>query len=378
MQGDEYFSHYADGKWRTRYYDEELRHTSEIGLILAEKLWSLYGEGQLFDLVSDEKPSVVSMASFSIEGLKAVRSMAASSGTSEYRDVCVNPAYSESQPEDVASKTIRAERGVLGAKLAFMHDQMLSRALVSIAESDPKKAEKPGHISKIVRDNILSQNRELARLLAPWQVLICVNYDSSTDGKVKNTELSVKRRPNLPVPDWLEGPNQSMDPIDLLCSLISEIETLIVLNHWVAENHLPYLAVIAPPQFESGSIGHESRNPHADIFLCNLMPESNEIIPIQIKKRSHVMQSKDYIKGMRFITPRELGLCDMGNVTIKCGDICQTGQRVTYTYGKILNYFVETTLVAKGRKPKKAQLQGYKQTLDRAITGLENALKDRP
>jgi len=376
MQGNEYFSHYADGKWRTKYFDDESRQACDIGLILADKLWRLYGDGQIFELASGEAPGVLSSANLSVEALKAVRSLS-SSVPSSYRGLEVDPAYAESSHEDkidVASKTIREERSALGAKLAITHDQMLSRCIMNIAKSHPERVEDPEYVGKIVRDNILFQNRELANRLAPWQGLIHASYDSTSGGIITNTEVSVKRRPNFPVPDWLEGSDLSTDPVNLLCSLIGEAETLIVLNHWVAENNLPYLPVLAPMHFEAGSYDASRKNPHADILLCNLMPDSNEVIPVQVKRKSNSMYAENYIEGMRFVTPQDLGLWEIEPRVIKHNGIVNTGQRVTYVYGKILNDFVETTLASKGKKPKKAQLQGYKQTLEDAIPGLEYAL----
>ncbi len=277
--------------------------------------------------------------------------------------------------EVAAFASMCAERDGVNACIAEHHDNMLSKALVELQKHGSRgKTLDERLVSRVVKESINGQRKPLAEMLTPWQTILLAHYDSDPKGSTQQYSLDVIRNRDVPIPSWLTGTTNPDGAGQLLSSLISETEMLVVLNEWVVDRGLPYLPIIAPVFYETGPYNHKAGNPHADLFLCSLIPGRNDIIPIQVKKSHRPVHESKYIKGMTFLTPEDLGQYEQTNVIMKVNDKTISGYRYTLRYGAISTQFMKLHTPPKGRQPSKVDREVYAVQLQRAFEGLDAKL----
>lgn len=151
--------------------------------------------------------------------------------------------------------------------------------------------------------------------------------------------------------------------------MLSEIETLLSLQEWVVERRLPYLPILAPCGFERGRLVDDTgKNMRADILLCSLLPDRNEIIPVQVKNNVTQWDRAEYHPGVVLVGPRQLGLESSENCIVRLGEHNRTGLRTVTKYGTITeHHFAARKILKNNAKVPKAILQAYTAALQPAF-----------
>ncbi len=367
MDGVEYFKHFETPE--SRFSERDNPNLVEISSDLAYKLRALYFVGDVA-LLGSQETQLANHATQTVSSHRQLRNlMGAIDLTYKPNDDMAD--LSDSGEQDVV-RMIKSERDTLSGRFAVHNDLLLSRVISKIhnAGPTPNKNSTP---QTIVKNELRSQNKELAKLLWGWQSTVRANYDSNDSGTYKDFSLEIDRSHGFHVPEWVLEAKDPDGPAQILCSIINELETLLVLNEWVVAKGLPYLPIIAPIHYEA-SITESAKNPHADILLCCLEPGVNDVVPIQVKKRVVEMTRERYIDGMVFITPQDFGQTNVSHLPIREKGVVRTGNRVTYTYGEILSDFVTANSMRKGYKPTKQQKKRQSDRIDLALAGIDRIM----
>lgn len=384
MNGEAYFSNYLDVAHRMHAV-KAAPMVLQAGGGLALKLVDLYASESIADIGALPEPEVVQQARAT---LAEVRSMSGTERVNKFmqltlcdlvqtiegaKDLVIDGV---TDPEELkAFACVAAERDSLNACVAEHHDRMLSQALVDLHQQGTKgKALDKARAAQVVKQSVNGQRKQLAEMLAPWQAILLAHYDFDPNTNGRAYSIDIIRNRNVAPPEWLQGTTNPDGAGQLLSSMISEAETLVVLNEWVVDRGLPYLPVISPVFFETGPYIRSTGNPHADLFLCSLVPGCNDLIPIQVKSNHSPVHAEKYIDGMVFITPQDLGQYEQTHTIMKTKGKAVTGLRYTARYGAISTQFMKLNLRSNGRQPTKVDRNVYGAQLETAFQGLDRIL----
>lgn len=251
---------------------------------------------------------------------------------------------------------------------------VLDGAVQQVHQLGLRKAITDKAVGKVVKNAICNERYTFNLFMRPYPGLLTVERDSTIvvarGGKEVDMRVSVKDN-DRPIPSWLTKTKEWDKPLRLTCSLYTETEALIALQEWIVERQLPYLPIVAPRRYEQGDlVGSFSPNTHANILLCCLVPDRNEIIPIQVKNNVLSSSRERYHPGVVLIGTDELGMQSFGTCIVQDGSRKKLGHRSTVTYGNILKYY----LMVHGKKgqkhratPPKESRQAYAALLEPAF-----------
>lgn len=349
---------------------------------LTNKLILLYGIGEIAFLGDEIEPQAVVEAVESVQdkrylyeaGALAVRNVRrghARLGERLVPDTLVfnkPPQEEESKPDlQQAAKSIENSCEELQLGLTMHSDLVLSHALLNLQRMvrGNRGELKDGQAPEAVRLAVTSQRRPMIEVIEPWRGIISFSRDMY---KSKEIDFSADvQRIHKHVPAWLQSIDGWHQPLHRLSAAITEVEALIVAQEWALARGLPYVPVISPKHLEGGGL-NGSKNPHADMLLCNVSPDSNEIIPVQIKNTLSPTIRQRYIDDMRFLTPQSLGFVRSHNQPVRLPDgIVRTGHRTTVELGHIIEGYYQCY----GRRRIKPSRAEYQEFMQRMQPGFE-------
>ena len=365
MDGKEYFGHFMEYKLSDSNFNNE--HALHAGESLADKLFLLYGVDQIYVINStngDERPLAVEMAERTCENFRFLGRVIAYTGADisidyqpvrEDRNGDREHGFDEERDPEVVQHC-----DVLDGRLSVYGDKVLSECLDQINKSG-KKIDGPNKVSEIVKNSLGENRNYLAELIqkAGWHKVLSKSHelDSTKTKQERVKSLQTLRDNGFDFGISEIDPNEGRFPysVDLVCSKLLELDALIALNNWVTYRNLPYLPVFAPKQYETGKFNRDAGNPHADLFLCNLTPGHNDIIPIQVKQKGG---RYGYIPQMQIIHPGVLRTEEITDSVVTDDEGRRfKDRRYTITFGGMVDANLDHQLKKKTSAKKELNIQ---------------------
>jgi len=283
-------------------------------------------------------------------------------------------------PEELVD-VLETNRADLQAGLAMYSDKLLSQAVHRVSAYGQRHSIGTKQVAHEISQVIANERRPLQEIIEQWRGIITIERDYSLDSKNRPADLVNMRvsadRQGKQIQAWVPETTEWHEPMQLLCAAVTEVETVIALNEWVIARKLPYLPVGAPLQFEQGYLADPSgKNMRADILLCCLLPERNEIIPTQVKNSTSVWARDEYHPGVALVAPRNLGQESAAHFPVKVGGRVRTGLRTITQYGGILDHYLTVRGKAtRGHKqPSKKSLRAYAEALQPAFNHFDREI----
>jgi hypothetical protein len=291
MDGKEYFSHYITRMPNSApFHSNDSLHAQAMHAPLARKLFHLYAQDEIKKLLADgTEIQTPKLAEMSIEGVRALQQVTRT----------LSPYYDSMDHIDPNEKSIHQQRLEISTQMSSISDYALSYCVSRISNIHNPNQLAPEGISKRVCEAISVSRKQSLESIKDWRISL-----SEYHHKFRNTDIdhffvadnsSAARKLSVEQDTRLD---EHDDDVLRTISVLHEIELFLALNHWVKERGLPYLPVFAPMQLEAGRLADAQDNPHADLFLCCMMPNQNDIIPIQVKKGRRKEDVDRYIDGM--------------------------------------------------------------------------------
>lgn len=357
---------------------------------LAEMVIGLYSERGIDHLADQEPHDVVAVANESLayfrETMRAQqannREQASQSGRAgmlrrsslAVSSAAVNDTTDTLPGEKLAYLSAR-DKDNIQTRLASYSWKVMTETTARIHKLGAKGAVTDEKIARAIKETITNERRIFASAVQVFRGVITVENDYSSIGTLRQKDkagmrVKVVRPHDRHTPKWMEQTDQWGDSLGLLCSAVTEAETLLILQEWVMANGLPYLPIIAPKEFEAGRLRHDKGaqgNLRADILLCSMVPGRNEIIPVQVKNFLDPAMYKYYDPGVVLVSPKHLGMEQIESRVITTTDSRQrVGTCLMTTYGGIMEqYFAVHPPGKNGRSgnPGKAAMQAYNKSL---------------
>lgn len=396
MNGKEYISSFIDKGYIEP--DSEIAEQLEAGYVdtnanLWARITGLY-DGEVHFLTDSLAPQVVMDARARLnEEHESAQILKAGASAVNYTmqkqglynpDKCIidrlPPDFSASMtPEELTAK-IENDQSILQAQLAGYSEGLLNLALFNIHKRSQGFNVGNKEIAQEIKIAINTKRGELREVLRPWQGVITIERDFALSragslAALKDVRVMVDRK-GQNIQEWVPATKEWHDPIHVLCSMASEVETLIALQEWVMDRQLPYLPVSAPFEFERGRLAsRKDGNKRADILVCCLVPDRNEIVPVQVKNTVSQAVRSEYHPGIVLVSPRDLGLESSESCIVRNNGRAETGHRTIVKYGTITdhNFTVHKTSARKARPPKQA-IAAYANTLKPAFEFFDASL----
>lgn len=394
MDGKEYTQSFVTGELADRStviadLSDVQRH--KFSSVLADKVHLLYGIGEIQFLTDEPTPLAVEAANetlsdMAIDGLSysaankiaVVRNRQAGRHSLPeqfiFKSLSLTSSTADKTSEEVA-KDIQTESGILSTHLVDYSDRMFSSALVRLNQRGRQKELTAGVVAKEVKQILGNERSRFRQVLEPYEGVISVQRDrpllsfNKTGGVVAMRVIA--ECGGKYVPDWLPAIREWNKPLQLLCGYLAEVEAFVALQEWVLERNLPYMPIMAPLQYEQGKLQPSFRggNMRADILLCCLLPDRNEIIPIQVKNDVTQKQRSEYNSNVVLVGAKELGMESIESCVLQMASDKKTGIRGTMRYGRILSHYLAARPAGgRARQPSKADRQLLADTLNPAFT----------
>jgi hypothetical protein len=401
MDGSEYISAFVLPK-APEYEPGELISPERVAEVinsgLADTVVALYFKGAIHDL-ADEAAPVVTLAREELaeireverEGRKQQKIEQTAMRRQNPRGVLrIAPAsqidpthtFSDQRLADISEmdKT-NVHTGLVGYSLKALYE-----AVSSVSHITAKGAYDDAKVAKAVKDTVSNERLTFGRVMHNYRGVITIEHDfNSTDRLTAKDKVGMRVKVVRPhdrhTPNWMERTDQWGDPLGLLCSAITEAETLLVLQEWVIARGLPYIPISAPSTFEDGVI-FDTTAPsfNADILLCSMVPGRNEIIPVQVKNYVDHKTREAYSDNVVLVSPRHLGMERAERQVVAIGSRQRMGTRLTVTYGKIMeSYFAIRSGGKSGRQttPSRAEREAFSAALQPGFEHFDREIGDR-
>jgi hypothetical protein len=369
MDGKEYFDHYRHTP-DSPFHPNDSLHAQALSASLARKLFHLYGEGEIHELT--EKGKISNSQKLSTNTLDEYRALQKITGS-------LLPYYESMDHIDPSDKSIDQQRLEISTQLSSVSDCVLSSCVTSIAKISNPNQLSPSGIGKRIRDAIGRHKDETVTSLKDWRISLSefhhnyrsINIDHffTTNNLLAARKLSVDQNTRL---------DEDNDDVLRAISVLHEIELFLALNHWVKERGLPYLPVFAPIQLEAGRLANGNDNPHADMLLCCMMPNQNDIIPIQVKKGRRQGDIERYIDGMVIWTNQDTYPVLLDRFTGAVNGRQHTIERSSCTYGKILEGYYQINTEKKQKRMSKAKRTEYLEPIEYIMAKLDRRFSYNP
>lgn len=404
MNGKEYISSFSKSdlvsRWQQPEDGSDLSVTPDVSLTAQiVDLYRFQGVHFLGDTVS---PAAVIIAHNNLEYYRkeAKREVAAHTiakrqlarlgidlATLEEYGPRVSEDNSEQPTTSKLTELVEQDRESVRSRLVDYSNNLMSNAVHKVDGRAAKGPLTPKDAAACVKDAISVLRPAFAEAIEPWRGVITLERDFTLNGHGRNgvgeqvdMRVLVKRNGRKDhTPRWLPETKEWEDPIHLLCSVISEVETLIALQQWVIDRKLPYVPVAAPPIFEEGRLASRgSLNTRADILLCSLDPSRNEIIPIQVKNRPGDSVLESYDPEVVIVKQRNLNPGSSKPAPLKYKGHVQTGVCAREEYGRIIENFLLLAIAKRqGQKPQKTVIQAAETSLATAFTHFDQTILPR-
>jgi hypothetical protein len=343
---------------------EELLQQQE--LFLPDNLRILYKLGELALLGDDLKPHVAVMAQTTLNMESTIRRTGFATALTQQRFAGAIPdKISLRRPEDNSDQLSSEEliditvasSDKLKQEIELCSNRALSFGIKNVDHLARANKLKDGSVAKVVRDSIGISRPQLHERIGAMRGVITVSrlYDSSKNET--SLDVSVRRPGTHYAPKWLKNMDSWSEELHYLCSTITETEAMLALHEWVIDNKLPYLPIMAPPEFETGKMkreAHADGNLRADILLCSLTPDVNEIIPVQIKNHVWPEDREKYHKEVALLGADEIYPVDSEPAMVRNQQgWMSTGHNSESKYGQFLEIYHANRCRPKGNRPGK-------------------------
>lgn len=364
----------------------ELLNSSHVSL--AGKIALLYGNCELDLLGGTLVPEVLARSVMRTEDCQALERIAsAESGqqlissrvagntsTPKFGDIEAIKAADATgtmSPAELVAFTVHSRNTYISG-MATYSDLVLESAMYKVHTLAKTREVSNKDAAKIVRDVICNGRKDFNTFVAGARGIITEERDFTLRQGV--TDRQVDRRVIVQlggqyIPEWLRGDPEWDEPLQLICSLYTEIQALIAANEYVLDKNLPFLPVLAPKTYEQGDFsGTTSYNTHANILLCSMVPGRNEIIPMQVMTTVRGVDRDTYHPGIVLVGTRELGMQSFESCIVDDQGRKKIGHRGVATYGELLEYYLRMH----GSKGKNRTLGPSKQDRINYRTMLQN------
>lgn len=405
MEGKEFVASFDVGIPPAPDYDaiddrRTLLRASEMNLV--GKIALLYGAGEIHTIGSDPPGEAISRAHVVMSNKAAHRVMqneaekaaaeALKNGTEPLPPLRYMTAAMLASIDTTGSmspaeleRTVEHGREGLQASVRAYSDMIMDRSLRFLHRVGSRREIKPKDSAEAVKESLAHNRLVFNDIMAPAAGIITVERDfklSSSNVAMEEVDLRVSiESQGRYVPEWMKAAKEFDSPLQLVCSLYTELEALIALQEWVIDRKLPYLPIFTPYEFERGPLTKDQEmNLHSDILLCCLQPDRNEVIPVQVKNRILESTRKEYHDGVVLVSNQDLGTRTAAASVILDGKKRRTGRRVTDTYGAILGHYLKARGTGSGKfrhKPPKGDRQAFTEILKPAFGHFDHEIGRR-